>query len=598
MRPGRGAIFVVCLTIAAVSLNSATTTGTADSGPCDQAPAAGAIVLTPGPDTYTAGAGSEIIYAEEGDDVIVGGSGNDLICGGPGQDSLSGGGGNDSIGGGADFDFVDFRTAPGPDGVVSDLGKGVAHGEGEDVLTDLEAVIGSRFSDMLSGDGGVNTLIGFEGSDRIDGGDGLDTASYVLDRGPVSVSLSADVATDGGGLLDRLMGIESVAGSTNADTLIGDDESNIFEGGPGDDRVSGRGGGDTVDGGSGEDAAYGGQGLDFASFASETSGVGVRADLAEGQATIGPDNDRLVGFEGLLGSAYGDVLVGDALDNQLAGLNGSDRLDGAGGVDVAQFGALLGDDRAPDIAIAGPATVDLGSGRGRSGGDVGQVDLLYRIEGATGSIYDDELSGSDTPNLLLGLDGDDELSGGRADDVVDGGPGRDRVRGGPGDADSTQYAFDQGIDSGIRADLAAGTVEVGSELGSVSELVRGIEILFGSPFADRLKGGPGPDVLRGSGGDDRIEGSGGIDVLLGGGGEDELHGGENRDHCLPSGPQDVEPQILGGCESTRLPPEWVAEMSAATLLLTVDLRGCRNRPPGHGRCKKGGGKLHRPVRQG
>ena len=121
--------------------------------------------------------------------------------------------------------------------MVSDLGEGVAHGEGEDVLTDLEAVIGSRYSDVLSGDGGVNTLIGFEGSDRINGGDGLDTASYVLDRGPVSVSLSADVATDGGGLLDRLMGIESVEGSGSADTLIGDDESNMFEGGAGDDRL-------------------------------------------------------------------------------------------------------------------------------------------------------------------------------------------------------------------------------------------------------------------------------------------------------------------------------------------------------------------------
>ena len=595
MRPSGRAILVVCLAAAAVSISSATTTGAVDSGPCDQAPPAGAIVLTPGPDAYTAGAGSEIIYGAEGDDVIVGGSGDDLICGGPGQDSLSGGGGNDSLGGGADFDLVDFRTAPGPDGVVSDLGEGVAHGEGEDVLTDLEAVIGSRYSDVLSGDGGVNTLIGFEGSDRINGGDGLDTASYVLDRGPVSVSLSADVATDGGGLLDRLMGIESVEGSGSADTLIGDDESNMFEGGAGDDRLSGRGGGDTVDGGSGEDAVYGGQGLDFASFASERSGVGVHADLAEGRARIGPDDDRLVGFEGLSGSAYGDVLIGDSVDNQFAGLNGSDRVDGAGGVDVAQFGALLADDRTPDPAIAGPARVDLGSGKGRSGGDVGQVDSLYRIEGTTGSIYDDELTGSDAPNLLLGLDGDDELRGGRADDVVDGGPGRDRLQGGPGDADTTQYEFDQGIDSGgIRADLAVGTVEVGS----VSELVRGIEILFGSPFDDRLKGGPGPDVLRGSGGDDRLEGRPGVDVLLGGGGADELYGGDNRDHCQPSGPQDVADQIAGGCESSRLPSEWVADISAANLLLTVDLRGCKNRPPGHGRCGRHRGGPARAVWQG
>ena len=436
------------------------------------------------------------------------------------------------------------------------------------MLTDLEAVIGSRFSDVLSGDGGVNTLIGLEGSDRINGGDGLDTASYVLDGGPVSVSLAADVATDGGGLLDRLVGVESVEGSANADTLIGDDESNIFEGGPGDDRVSGRGGGDTVDGGSGEDAAYGGQGLDFASFASERSGVGVRADLAEGRARIGPDDDRLVGFEGLIGSAHDDVLIGDSVDNQFAGLNGSDRVDGAGGVDVAQFGALLADDRTPDTAIAGPATVDLGSGTGRSGGDVGQVDSLYRIEGATGSIYDDELTGSDTPNLLLGLDGDDELRGGRADDVVDGGPGRDRLQGGPGDADSTQYEFNQGIDSGIRADLAAGTVEAESELGPVSEPISGSRSSSGArsrTASGRSRTGRSP----GSGGDDRLEGRTGVDVLLGGGGEDELHGGDNRDHCQPSGPQDAEDQIAGGCESTRLPSEWVAEVSAAQLLLTL-----------------------------
>ena len=89
--------------------------------------------------------------------------------GGPGGDTLVGGGGRDT---------TTYAKAPRP--VRVDLGRHQATGWGTDRLRGVETVIGSRFGDVLAGDGSRNHLAGHQGNDRLSGSGGND----FLDGGP------------------------------------------------------------------------------------------------------------------------------------------------------------------------------------------------------------------------------------------------------------------------------------------------------------------------------------------------------------------------------------------------------------------------------
>ena len=58
--------------------------------------------------------------------------------------------------------------------------------------TEVENMIGSNFSDLLTGNNLDNVLTGGRGSDNIDGMTGIDTAVYDLDRGLAVVTFSSD----------------------------------------------------------------------------------------------------------------------------------------------------------------------------------------------------------------------------------------------------------------------------------------------------------------------------------------------------------------------------------------------------------------------
>ena len=111
-----------------------------------------------------------------GDDVIRGSAVANTLQGGPGDDLLDGGAGPDLISGGIGIDTVDYsaRTlavSVDLDGVPDD---GEA-GEGDNVVTDVEDIIGGSGPDILRGGGGANHIIGGAGADDIDGLAGPDT---------------------------------------------------------------------------------------------------------------------------------------------------------------------------------------------------------------------------------------------------------------------------------------------------------------------------------------------------------------------------------------------------------------------------------------
>ena len=425
------------------------------------------------------------LVGQAGDDALYGGAGNDTLFGGPGADLLDGGagrdravyadetgpisvdlaaglavtpsgtdhlvgieevvgadygdtlrgdgadnlfdgrGGNDLIDGRGGMDIADYQGAVGA--IVADLAAGrVTAPDGTDTLIGVEGVIGTRLADQLRGDAYNNYLGDTGGDDLIDGGGGIDTASW-KDWGrwnPYQNGIAADLeqgtatVTDNGPAgktttvveTDTLVSIENLEGSSHADSLRGDAGDNRLSGLGGDDVLQGRGGADVMDGGDGQDTA---------SFAGET--VRVIADLQAGTArgdaitnsagkgttTYTRPTDTLVNIEHLVGSEGGDALYGNAGANRLEGGAGNDLLVGRGGNDTLDGGAGL--DSTSFADATGPMTIDLARGIASGGG---QTVTLTGIESVTGSSFGDTIAGSSANETLTGgagFDGDQFL---------------------------------------------------------------------------------------------------------------------------------------------------------------------------------------------
>ena len=126
-----------------------------------------------GADTLTGGEGADSLFGISGTDRLDGGAGNDSLEGGAGDDTLRGGLGDDTIKGESGSDLVLYDEAAA--GVQIDLRAHAATGgTGTDHLSKVESVIGSRFGDVLSGEGARNLLDGGGGADRLTGDRGAD----------------------------------------------------------------------------------------------------------------------------------------------------------------------------------------------------------------------------------------------------------------------------------------------------------------------------------------------------------------------------------------------------------------------------------------
>jgi Ca2+-binding RTX toxin-like protein len=146
-------------------------------------------------------------------DQVMGGAGNDTLVGSDGNDSIDGGAGNDTIDGGTGSDQVRFAqstaavivnlnatslTVGGKTVVANSADDGMG---GTDALISIEDVRGSDFNDYIRGSDDTSVrqfLTGGLGSDTIDGGLGIDIASYgylTLTQGGITASLAPD--TDG-----------------------------------------------------------------------------------------------------------------------------------------------------------------------------------------------------------------------------------------------------------------------------------------------------------------------------------------------------------------------------------------------------------------
>jgi Ca2+-binding RTX toxin-like protein len=456
--------------------------------------------------------GIENISGSIHDDDLTGDANANRLFGSDGDDVLKGGGGADTLDGSSGIDTV--RYGDSASGVtVTLLGGTGAGGTAEgDTWIDVENVVGSGHADTLNGDeednelsgsGGDDWLKGGGGADTLDGGAGNDTATYLNYGAGVTVSLLTGTGSGSAAEGDVLIEIENLYGTVYADTLIGDDGTNILHGDGGDD---------TLRGGGGADRLIGAAGTDTASYINSTAGVTVNLTAGTGSGGAA-EGDTLSGVENVTGSAHNDILVGNAEDNSLLGRGGDDTLWGGAGAD--ELDGSTGDDTATYIESGTGVDVNLLAGTGSGG--TAQGDTLNNVENVIGSLFDDDLTGDDGRNLLQGGIGVDELAGHGGNDTLEGGIGDDWLVGGVGAdtlAGGSGFDFASYGDStaGVTIDLAAGTASGGEAAG---DTLSSIEHLAGSDYADALTGDAGDNILKGFGGADTLIGGLGADIMVG-----------------------------------------------------------------------------------
>jgi Ca2+-binding RTX toxin-like protein len=504
---------------------------------------------------------------------IRGGSGNDTMIGSAANERFRGNAGDDTIdGGGGTEDILDLSQTT--QSVSANLVTGLANDGlgGTDGFTGIEVVYSGTASDTLLGSDRNEIFDGGMGGDLIDGGLGADRVRYwnvsgrnsAITQG-VSVDLAAQRATDGWGGQDTLIGIERVTATNFADTLLGNNVSNRFNGRAGSDSIDGglsidwleyldedatsgitvnlttgtasdgRGGTDvftSIENVSGQGFAdhltgiaqlgrstsglRGGGGSDtlvgivnefvVADYTDQTMGLSV--NLASGSVNDGLGGiDQLVNIRGaiMLGN-YADTIIGTAGNDWLSPGGGNDTISGGDGLDIISY------DGNPTSGVS----VNLATGRA-SDGD-GGTDSLNGVEGVWVSYSNDTLIGDGQGNLI-GL--------GAGADSADAAGGQDTISYSLGFSPNTSvYVFNEAQNqlsfTGVIIDLAAGRA---TDYGGAADTILNFEAAIGSTMHDSILGSNGNDVLDGAEGNDTLNGFGGDDRMFGGQGNDLLIAG-------------------------------------------------------------------------
>ncbi|MBD2691290.1 calcium-binding protein [Anabaena catenula] len=250
----------------------------------------------------------------------------------------------------------------------------------------------------------------------------------------------------------------------------------------GNDSFLGSASDDLFYGSKGNDTINGGAGIDVLTFQKFSQGVTV--NLSTGKAITSYGTSVISNVEDIEGSAYGDVLTGNAGNNQIQGFGGADTINGGAGFDTVVYF---------DATSAVNVNLSTGVVTGGSGNDT-----LVSIERVFGSRFNDVLTGSAANESFLGGFGADTINGG-------------------GGIDTVEYGF---VGSGVVVNLATGLAS-----GSAgNDIISNVENVTGSIFNDTITGNAVANVLNGDNGNDVLNGGGGKDSLNGGAGNDTLTG--------------------------------------------------------------------------
>jgi len=292
-----------------------------------------------------------------------------------------------------------------------------------------------------------------------------------------------------------------IMGTDASETLSGTNGNDTIFGLAGDDILLGGSGDDILDGGTGKNRIDGGEGFDIVSFANADTGVTVKLGYVSNQTISATTVDRLLNIEGVIGSAFDDVLSGDEADQWFWGGAGDDTFKASGGADTIDGGS--GVDLLTFANFGRGVTVSLASAEVQSLGEEDSI-RVTGVERLIGSYHADRLTASDSGSELAGGVGDDFLIGGAGDDQLIGSAG----------SDTASY---ERASAGVTVSLLVTTAQA---TGAGNDTLTGIENLVGSAFNDILIGSAGANVLNGGAGNDVLTGGSGADLLTGGAGAD------------------------------------------------------------------------------
>ncbi|WP_416357039.1 S8 family serine peptidase [Aureimonas phyllosphaerae] len=531
--------------------------------------------------TIAAGTVMENAVTGDGADTLRGNAHNNVLVGMRGDDQLEGLGGADTLDGGAGFDTASYLSSG--QGVDVRLERQLQIGgdaEG-DALISIQAVIGSKFDDVLMGDAGANRLSGEDGNDSLHGGDGND----------------------------------ELLGGRGDDTLSGGGGEDVLTGGAGSDVFvydSAKFGRDTItDFTTGTDKVdLRGSGYSYSSFVFEWVSSNLFAWVGSVGSQIGIQFTKLGRALTALDFIDDDVKTGPdhatSPDTAAPGEESAKDDSPVSGAEPTEpsapenpvkettpptIEAPKEEEEAPPV-VSAPAP---GKRQTVSAIDhlLGALDQHLSLTGAavagTGNALANKIVGNARDNILVGGAGNDTLLGGDGNDTIDGGDGKDTLdgnagadllRGGAGAdkyfvdhiGDVVDETFGQAVDDGS-IDMVVASVDytlgrfvetlslagnavkgvgneldnriVGNDLGNVLIGGAGDDTIVGSNGHDVLRGDEGNDRLSGGAGNDTLEGGSGLDTLDGGNGADVMRGGAGADKYLVDDINDVVDETFG-----------------------------------------------------
>ncbi len=432
--------------------------------------------------------GNDEIHGGDGNDKINGGNGNDFLYGDDGDDVLQGGKGNDVIDGGNGRDTF---LCLGKNGITINLKTGIATGTdiGEDHLLNIENINGSNGDDIIIGDDQDNNINSEGGSDKVYGEGGNDVLfsanqSRFFDGKIPESYLPFDRTIPNYNYRNNSLSLKflirpgsELYGGAGNDLILGYCGRGLFDGGEGIDTVSyGNQDGRIIDLESGVVADKYYQVIllrDFARYIESNGKEGVMRVSTEDLHNRNSDFHRAYGNEFMLESdagdpanhdilrnienvtgcnLYNDNIYGNAQDNVLRGLGGSDIIDGRDGNDTI-YGDYILDPNLQGSGIDGDAHYQSRV----SGLNYDVKDYSDEIHGGNGNdhisggIGNDKIYGDAGNDIICGDSDDDNLFGNEGNDIINGGMGADILSGGIG---ADIFDFDKLEDSiRTRSDL-------------------------------------------------------------------------------------------------------------------------------------------------
>lgn len=391
-----------------------------------------------GNDTLTGGSGNDMLFGQDGNDTLIGKGGNDLLFGGAGNDTLIGGSGDDQMFGQAGNDLMIWNPGDG-----TDLMEG---GDGIDTA-------------QVNGGNGAEVFTLTANGSRVRF-DRLSPAPFSLDIGTtenlvLNMNGGDDVFTAGNGLaplihltVDGGDGNDTITGGDGNDTLIGGAGNDVITGGRGNDTLLGGTGDDTFvwNPGDGSDTVDGGAGRDTLQFNGANVGEkinlaanGTRARLTRDVGNITMDLTAMEQVNIVALGGADNITIGDLSRTGITQVNidlsataGSGTGDGA--ADTVNVSGTNGGDTI-SIVNSANATVfinGLAADMTIWGQDAGADTLVVSGLGGNDTIDASFLSANWINLTLDGGAGNDVIKGSAGNDLLLGGDGNDTVTGGRG----------------------------------------------------------------------------------------------------------------------------------------------------------------------